>query len=76
LPDFHVERILELLGSQLEELDDAVFLVKANGVRDLVRLDRVGLFLLLEDLTVVVVEGLSKSDELFAALESSAEIEE
>jgi len=76
LPDFHVKRILELLGSQLEKLDDAVFLVKANGVRDLVRLDRVGLFLLLEDLTVVVVEGLSESDELLAALEPSAEVEE
>jgi len=76
LPDFHVKRILELLGSQLEELDDAVFLVKADGVRDLVRLDRVGLLLLLEDLTVVVVEGLSESDELLAALEPSAEVEE
>jgi len=76
LPDFHVEGVLELLGSEFKKLDNALFVVELNRVGDLVRLDRVGLLLLLEDLAVVVVEGLTKSSELLAALESLAEFEE
>jgi hypothetical protein len=76
LPDFHVEGVFELLGSELEELYNAIFVIKFDRVGNLVRLNRVGLLLLLKDLTVMVVKGFTKSGELLAALESLAEFKE
>lgn len=76
LPDFHSKGVFKLVSTQFQKLDNGIFVGKADGVRNLVKLERIGLFDELNDLTVVIVKSFSKSDELFAALEFSAEFKE
>jgi len=47
-----------------------------NGVRDLVRLDKLSVLLLLENLTVMGMKSFCELLELFTALESRAEFKE
>jgi hypothetical protein len=65
-----------LLDTEVEELDDAGFVGKFDGVGNLGLRGERGVLLLLQDLTVMLVKSVTKTNELFSALELDAESKE